>query len=527
MNLLQDTWIPVVRANGAADIIAPRQIAEKTNPVVEIQTPRPDFQGALYQFLIGLLQTASAPEDHEAWLDSWDQPPGTDELEKRFACLEKAFFLKDAVGPLFMQDLAMGKGEPKKISSLLIDAPGGKTVKDNLDHFNKRDTVRQLCPSCCATALFTLQVNAPSGGVGHRVGLRGGGPLTTLVLPARKTTLWQKLWLNVLDQESFTPSPTAPGADVFPWMGSIRLSDRAGTETRPKHTHPLQMYWAMPRRIKLHFSQGSKSICDICGSEGRVAAKGFLTQNYGINYTGEWLHPLTPYRFDKKKEKPPISLKGQQGGLGYRHWLGLVLSDPFNDTSAAQVTRRFIERRAVDLDEQHFARLWCFGYDMDNMKARCWYDHTLPLFYLDQEQQANILAWASELINAAREAAAALRRQVKSAWFKRPEDAKGDMNTVVYEFWQQTETDFYRLVGVLAKLPGEEEQAPAQIYTDWYNLIRKSTLNLFDAWALAMTPDTLDMKRVIAARDALIRQFNISKAIKTIKAKTRAEEETA
>nr|WP_231886596.1 type I-E CRISPR-associated protein Cse1/CasA [Methylomonas methanica] len=70
----------------------------------------------------------------------------------------------------------------------------------------------QLCPSCAATALFTLQTNAPSGGVGHRVGLRGGGPLTTLVLPkASQTTLWQKLWLNVFNQEDLQSVDTAPG----------------------------------------------------------------------------------------------------------------------------------------------------------------------------------------------------------------------------------------------------------------------------------------------------------------------------
>jgi hypothetical protein len=29
--------------------------------------------------------------------------------------------------------------------------------------------------------LFSLQLNAPSGGKGYRTGLRGGGPLTTLI----------------------------------------------------------------------------------------------------------------------------------------------------------------------------------------------------------------------------------------------------------------------------------------------------------------------------------------------------------
>ncbi len=36
---------------------------------------------------------------------------------------------------------------------------------------------------------------------GHLVSLRGGGPLTTLVYPAEEnSTLWQKLWLNVINR---------------------------------------------------------------------------------------------------------------------------------------------------------------------------------------------------------------------------------------------------------------------------------------------------------------------------------------
>jgi CRISPR system Cascade subunit CasA len=67
MNLITDPWIPVIRRNGP-DKIKPWQIAETDNPVMELNAPRPDFQGALYQFLIGLVQTCFAPEDEDEWL---------------------------------------------------------------------------------------------------------------------------------------------------------------------------------------------------------------------------------------------------------------------------------------------------------------------------------------------------------------------------------------------------------------------------------------------------------------------------
>ncbi|MDE9520027.1 type I-E CRISPR-associated protein Cse1/CasA, partial [Xenorhabdus bovienii] len=85
------------------------------------------------------------------------------------------------------------------ISGLLIEAPGANTLKLNTDHFIKRGQCEVVSPEMAAIALFTLQINAPAGGVGHRVGLRGGGPLTILVQPQTlDTPLWHKLWLNIV-----------------------------------------------------------------------------------------------------------------------------------------------------------------------------------------------------------------------------------------------------------------------------------------------------------------------------------------
>ena len=75
MNLITDQWLPVIRKDGSKEKIAPWQITDGINddrPIMEIDAPRADFKGALYQFLIGLLQTAFAPEDEDEWLDYWE-----------------------------------------------------------------------------------------------------------------------------------------------------------------------------------------------------------------------------------------------------------------------------------------------------------------------------------------------------------------------------------------------------------------------------------------------------------------------
>jgi len=251
----------------------------------------------------------------------------------------------------------------------------------------------------------------------------------------------------------------------------------------------------------------------------------YKTINYGTNYEGAWVHPLTPYRFDLKKQKPPLSLKGQQGGIGYRHWLGLTMTDQESGDCAAKTIQAYMEERARSLGKEPVARLWCFGYDMDNMKARCWYDHEMPLLCLDEGQRTNLLAWVKELVDAATDIADFLRSQLKEAWFKRTKDVKGNMNAVVVEFWQQSESDFYTHLHALSKLPADQRQAPPEIYTSWIKLIRKLAFDLFDTWALESPAEDFDMKRIVKARRGLLKKITTSKSIKTLVDKSKPKEE--
>ncbi|MBO2698149.1 type I-E CRISPR-associated protein Cse1/CasA [Shewanella algae] len=151
MNLINDAWIPAIRADGSTCQIAPWQLAETDNPVVELAAVRPDFQGALYQFLIGLLQTVVAPQDAEDWSDRYEGAPDAEQLKARFSQLAPAFELfSETAQAAFLQDLGLAEGEAKEIAGLLIEAPGGKTIKDNLDFFVKGGLIKQLCPACAA-----------------------------------------------------------------------------------------------------------------------------------------------------------------------------------------------------------------------------------------------------------------------------------------------------------------------------------------------------------------------------------------
>jgi len=258
MNLIENEWIPVRRGSGKIARIAPWQVTDRfaEDPFIQLAAPRPDFNGALVQFLIGLLQTCFAPEDQREWRQRLRQAPTSEELKKAFLPVAPHFDL-DGKGPRFLQDLTLGKeieelesaaqeDRTRPIGDILIEAPTGKTLRDNTDLFVKRGRVESLCPACAAAALLCLQTNAPAGGQGNRTGIRGGGPLTTLVLA---DTLWATSWLNVLERKVFLNATgnsdrDAPG-DQFPWLAPTRTSE-GGRDTTPEDAHPTQVFWAMP-----------------------------------------------------------------------------------------------------------------------------------------------------------------------------------------------------------------------------------------------------------------------------------------
>ncbi len=122
----------------------------------------------------------------------------------------------------------------------------------------------------------------------------------------KKATLWQRLWLNILPKDDFdsvgNTGKNEP-EDIFPWLAPTRTSEKkTGQDTYPENASPLQAYWGMPRRIRLDFSETVSGICDICGESGDDLLTRFRTKNYGINYSGSWMHPLSPYNHDPKKK---------------------------------------------------------------------------------------------------------------------------------------------------------------------------------------------------------------------------------
>ena len=368
-NLIEASWLPVRRRSGAIQRIAPWRINDRIgeDPIVAFAWPRPDFNGAAHEFLIGLLSTAAAPEDDD-WEDWWWNPPAPGILEERFARVAHAFDL-DGPGPRFLQDLdPLEDADGKEIGALLIDAPGAQTLRNNADLFVKRGGAPILSRATAAMALYTLNAYAPSGGAGHRTSLRGGGPMTTLIIANHRdygTTLWGRLWPNVEAREQIEGrasdvTVSDDPASVFPWLVPTRTSNpkAGGQRTTPGNVHPLQVYRGMPRRIRLLFENAKDRSCGLTGDKDSAIVAGYRTRNYGTDYSEGFEHPLTPYYRAQAGSPTKLPVHPKPGGISYRLWPGLVFESSDKLRDPAQVVRHWHERTP----RRDGTRLIAFGY---------------------------------------------------------------------------------------------------------------------------------------------------------------------
>lgn len=522
-------WIPFRRRSGAVEWLPPDAVAaiHHNDPIVALGWPRPDFNGATLEFLIGLFSVALAVRSEAAWADLAACPPAPDALRAALMALPDAFRL-DGDGPRFLQDHAAAdfdKQAELPIENLLIDAAGENTQKLNKDLFVKRGRIAAMGRAAAAAALLTLQSYAPSGGQGHRTSLRGGGPLTTLVDPRAdgegadaglETPLWALIHANLLLADRTRPLPADWNSDegrvtaarIWPWLAPTQVSRDKGSEVTPQRAHPFQALFGMPRRIRLVFRDG-EGVCGLTAQADTVMVPAWRTLNFGVNYgSGLWIHPLSPHYRSKELWLP---IHPQPDGLGWKDWGGLVMA---RDGRVAACVQRYRDDHADFLGGGGRFAVRAFGYDMDNMKARGWVEAVLPAWPaggMGPDVADSIALAAEQMADAARIAANLLVGAVQAVQFRRREDARGDFSHLKAALWSATSEPFYRRIDAAARLKIDDplfivDAGPVD-RVRFVDELGRETLRVFDFHADQCTLDVADAHRQVAARQGLVRAF--------------------
>ncbi|WP_319772225.1 type I-E CRISPR-associated protein Cse1/CasA [Breoghania sp.] len=505
-SLLNDRAFPVVCRSGARRWMALPEIAAAVdNPesdyAVEFGWPRPDLDMASFELCVGIVHLAFDIRDEDDWNALWSNPPDAAVVTQKLQPLLPAFTLdgsSDGDHPRFMQDLeplevGAKAADINPVEALFIDTPGQNGQKKNADLLTHRDRYAALGLPAAAIALYALQAYAPSGGAGNRTSMRGGGPLSAIVIPVAQAdgppvSLWRKILANVCHAERLKPADLPK---ALPWLAPTLTSDKAsgGRLVNPDkagEAHPLQAFFGMPRRIRLVMAE-APGRCALTGEVGPLVT-GFVQKPYGVNY-GVWQHPLTPYRRQKEASEP-YSLKPKSGRFGYRDWISVtvgreegLLSEP------AQTIRLARRQRAHALaDGGADPRVRVGGWAMNNMEAIAYLFAEQPLHLASSaSKQVALDDMARRLAAAGDLAAAHLRSAIKLGLFG-PASAGTDQGVLALAhatFYEETEAEFHDLLqDLLASADREPSADPAlDLSRRWLSRMRRVALDIFDRLA--------------------------------------------
>ncbi|MEX2454042.1 MAG: type I-E CRISPR-associated protein Cse1/CasA [Rhodospirillaceae bacterium] len=511
-NLVVDPVAPFLTASGAVRWLSLPEIAA-TLPggdyAVEPAWPRADLDTATYEFLIGLLSFALAPGSISEWDRRYRQPPSVDELREAFNPLVSAFNLSGD-GPLFMQEAGL-QGDSNPVEALLIDTPGANAQKKNSDLLTHRARVEALSLPASAMALYALQAFAPSGGAGNLTSMRGGGPLTALVIPegtedGAPLPLWQRLWANVMPH-----GETRPSADtVFAWLRSdlpIGMSEKLGGlkihQGTPGFDERLHPYFGMPRRIRLLFAE-APGVCGITGLHGPLVT-GFVQKPYGLNY-GDWRHPLTPYRRQKSAETP-YSVKPKSGRFGYRDWVAVTVGDGKGERDSLSLPAenvRFARSEAADTLSQRNslpdARIRVAGWAMNNMEAISYLAAEQPLLLANPSNAFAVDELARNIASAGEIVSNELRYAIRSVLDEK--DDKGGIAHARTTFYERTDDAFHHLLA--EAIVGGDIADRTDIGKRWLRHLRRAVLAILDETCPVPLDDAQKAAKTVNARAALI-----------------------
>ncbi len=506
MNLLFDPWIPVTTIEGKEIQISMYEIVR--NDIVKTNATRADFNGALLTFLIGVLQTFFTPEDEDDWEEYFHQPPTEDKLKQVFEVHREAFNL-DGDGKRFMQDYSIrNDGNNANVLKLLPGLLGDSAIIKNMDFLFKSSEMKQLPKTEVIMALYLYQIFCLSETGGkefrHHGGLRRRNTVTVL-LSLKSGSLWQNLWLNVIDCDEFLAFNQFKNKEYsFPWMEKKPYSK----QKMDSDINISEIYWSMPRRVWI-----------LSDSDNNEMIRDILIKPDGIEYTTKRIrHPLVAYHPTKTGEVVrPVKIS--RTGLTYADWKLLV--------SSRSLSKNF--QYLAENTNVNDIRLIAFGYinHPTQAKTQGWTQTSLRHLVLKNKSINNEIERyinVAKLIGDPNPVQGYLVGGVSRAWFSENKKKEKPRRKAFREqtsllvsrsFWDKTEYYFYELVDQVLNEKNLSDELKQLYRKKWYKFIYQETIKLFNYWAFKANIQT-NPKRISLGHKFLKSRLNGTKIKTTI-----------
>jgi len=510
-NLLLDEWINVRRQDGSVDRIAPFELSpQQANPPVTFRIGREDLEMATRECLIGIFQTFLAPSDPGDWVKRFhDTPPAPEELKSVFEAVSDPFQVTNSDHP-FMQETgkSMEEQDNLPIVDLAMWGVSSRDVRINRNHFVDENQVQGVCSSCGAMVLYMIQTQTPTIMYRYRGAPRGRqtGFVSTFL---NGSTLWDNVTFNVLPESEFKPSPTSkPSPDkLFPWLAPEKYFDDTkvysaggGVKSRGediKVVHPYQVYWTTPWRVSLNH-EDRETNCDLCGSPTSRPVTSYSKQSMGIDYSGRWYHPLSPYQKEPNAEEIAY-YSIPETGLSYRD-IGVFEFgiDPKTSSDQPHVPARVIQ----SVSENYFsdyhdvlseARLEVSGYRIYSRNKPAHWEHAEFEFHnINTDERDQLRSHVGQVIRGLKAMVKLTRQrlewglfgQYESGEFDKPE--KDDINIGLYrdlqeQFWNRMENTMRTAINRFVKVVRQEsDESVETVKLDLVVEAREELVNLFD-----------------------------------------------
>jgi len=495
-NLIEEKWIPCVRADGVSDTLNLRDIFAQAHQLRTIAGDSPLVTAALHRFLLAILHRVFGPEDENAWADLWKRD--TLDMVALTAYLNKwkyRFDLFDEEHPFYQASDKRVKC--KSIISLSIEHSSGNNAT-LFDHHTE-DGGEELTPAQATRVLITAQAFGLAGLSGIDQKFTDGTCAGGILFLVQGDTLKQTLLLNMLQYP--------PDNDQF---GVHTEKDAPAWEM----DEPFSQNRSLPHGYLDYLTWQNRRVLFV---PGVVVSK--MTMGPALRYDTDLLDPMKNYRIDEKLGH--LAMSFSENRVFWRDSASLFsFNENWLGKARPPATFRWL-RELVDegLLEQHkLYRILALGMSKKQAKVFFFRQEQLPmpLDYLTNELLVGKLDVALsktgtivfDLIQAAR--LMGMYRQLpkvdekgwQKQWASLNQNAKAAINDWIahtgmeHNYWAGLDSSFQIFI---IKLAQDEEAA----LNYWHEHLRRAALGAFEQATAGIGSDSRSFKAVVHGQNYL------------------------